>query len=76
MNKFVINKNGVFNLMKSPEMQAVLKEKATAIKNRCGDGFEQDIYIGRNRANAGVFATSKEAIRKCYKDNILLKGLR
>ncbi len=76
MNKFVINKKGVFDLMKSKEMQNVLEEKAKTIKNRCGSGFEQDVYIGRNRANAGIYAVTKKAIDKCYKENILLKELR
>ncbi len=76
MNKFVLNKKGVFDLMKSFEMQEILKTKAKEVKKRCGDGFEQDIYLGRNRANAGVFAETKKARRECYKNNTLLKGLR
>ncbi len=76
MNKFVLNKKGVYDLMKSAEMQSILKKKATSVKNRCGDGFEQDIYVGRNRANAGIIASTYEARKKCYEENTLLKGLR
>ncbi len=76
MNKFVIDKKGVFELMKSPRMQEVISDKARAVKNRCGSGFEQDIYVGRHRANAGIFAETQKAKKQCYENNILLKELR
>ena len=37
-NTFKLNYKGVGKLMKSKEMQTVLNEYATSIKNRCGDG--------------------------------------
>lgn len=73
---FVLNRSAVAALMKSSEMQAVLKEKATAIRSRAGDGYEQDIYVGKNRANAMVFAESYAAKRDNMKNNTLLKAVR
>lgn len=35
-----LNSAGVRALMRSPEMQAVLKARADTVKNRCGDGYE------------------------------------
>ena len=74
--KFKLNGAGVAELMKSDAMQVVLDDKATAIKNRCGDGYEQDIYVGKNRANAMVTATSYKAKKENLKNNTLLKAVR
>lgn len=73
---FKLNYAGVGQLLKSAEMQKVLEEKATAVKNRCGDGYEQDIYAGKNRANAMVYADSYAAKRDNMKNNTILKAVR
>lgn len=75
-NKFKINYKGVGELMKSESMQTVLNEYATSIKNRCGDGYEQDIYIGKSRANAMVTATTFQARKDNMDNNTLLKAVR
>lgn len=74
-SKFVLNRAGVAELMKSAEMQAVLRDKATAIRNQCGAGYEQDIYVGKNRANAMVSAETIKAKRSNAKHNVLLKAV-
>ena len=74
-SKFVLNRAGVAQLMKSSEMQAILKDKATAIRERCGDGYEQDIYVGKNRANTMVYADSIKAKRSNAKHNTILKAV-
>jgi hypothetical protein len=73
---FKLNYAGVGQLLKSAEMQKVLEEKATAIKNRCGDGYGQDIYVGKNRANAMVYPDSYAAKRDNMKNNTILKAVR
>lgn len=73
---FKLNYAGVGQLLKSAEMQKVLEEKATAVKNRCGDGYEQDIYVGKTRANAMVYAETFEAKRDNMKNNTILKAVR
>ena len=75
-NKFKLNKAGVRELMKSQEMQDILKEKASAIKGRCGDGFEHDIHVGKNRANAMVWADTPEAKKDDNENNTILKAVR
>lgn len=75
-NKFKLNYSGVGQLLKSTEMQNVLTEKATAIKNRAGEGYEQDIYVGKSRANAMVYADSYKAKKDNLKNNTLLKAVR
>lgn len=74
--KFVLNKAGVRQLLKSEEMKSILTEKATGIRNRCGDGYEQDIYVGRNRANARVWAETFKAKHSNSKNNTILKAVK
>lgn len=73
--KFKLDSAGVRELMKSAEMQAILTEEASAIQNRAGDGYEQDIYVGKNRANAMVRASTYQAKKDNLKNNTLLKAL-
>lgn len=74
--KFKLNHSGVGQLLKSPEMQSVLSEKATAIQNRCGDGYEQDVFVGKTRANAMVSAATFEAKKDNMENNTILKAVR
>lgn len=74
--KFKLNRKGVAELMKSEEMQEVLREYATNIKNRCGEGYEQDMHIGKNRANAMVSAATQQAKSDNLKNNTILKAVR
>ncbi len=74
--RFKLNPAGVRDLLKSPEMQAVLTEKANGIRNRAGDGYASDIYVGKNRANAMVYADSIKAKRDNKKNNTLLKAVK
>ena len=74
--KFKRNRKGVAELMKSEEMQGILTEYASGIKNRCGDGYTQDIYVGKNRANAMVYAETYQAKRDNKKNNTILKAVR
>ncbi|HEP1838086.1 TPA: hypothetical protein VCA64_001946 [Streptococcus suis] len=74
--KFKLNRAGVRELMKSPEMQAVLTDKANGIRNRAGTGYESDIFVGKTRANAMVYADSYQAKRDNKKHNTLLKAVK
>ncbi|HEP1182161.1 TPA: hypothetical protein ACP17E_000016 [Streptococcus pyogenes] len=74
--KFKLNRAGVAELMKSSEMQQVLTAKATAIRERCGDGYVQDIHVGKNRANAMVSTKTIKAKKDNSKNNTLLKAVR
>ncbi|WP_278552773.1 hypothetical protein [Companilactobacillus farciminis] len=74
--KFKLNHAGVGQLLKSSEMVDVLEEKATEIRNGAGDGYAQDTYIGKNRANAMVYADTYQAKKDNYKNNTLLKAVQ
>lgn len=75
MIKFKLNRQGIRELLKSNEMEAVLREKARKVRDRAGDGFEDDIYSGRNRANAMVKASTYQANRRNREENTLLRAL-
>ena len=73
---FVLNRNAVADLMKSEAMQAMLAKHADDIRGRAGPGYGQDTHVGKNRANAMVFADTYEAKRDNLKNNTLLKAVR
>lgn len=74
--EFELNRAGVAALMKSGGMQKILKRHATRIKNRSGEGYEQDLYVGKNRANARVWPETTQAKSDNYKNNTLLKSVK
>ena len=74
--KFELNRSGVADLMKSSAMQKVLKKHATDIKNRAGTGYEQDLHVGKNRANARVWANTQQAKGDNLDNNTLLKSVK
>lgn len=74
--EFELNRKGVADLMKSGSMQDVLKKHATAIKNRAGSGYEQDMHVGKNRANARVWADTSQAKKDNLDNNTLLKSVK
>ncbi|CCY49917.1 uncharacterized protein BN738_01170 [Peptostreptococcus anaerobius CAG:621] len=74
--KFTLDKKGVRNLLRGESMQAVLNEKAGQVQASCGTGYKSDSYVGRNRANAMVYADTYKAKRDNLKNNTILKALR
>lgn len=74
--KFELNRNGVAELMKSPAMIELLRDKARGIQEAAGDGYEVSSYVGKSRANVSVKTKTKKAIRDNNKNNTLLKAVR
>lgn len=74
--KFVLDKAGVGQLLKSKETESMLKSYADDAVSRLGEGHSSDSYIGKKRANASYTADSFKARRKNLKDNTLLKALK
>lgn len=70
---FELNREGVRTLMRSPEMQAVLKDRADTVKGRCGDGY--DSYVAQTRAVAVVETATPEAYNDNSANNTLLKAV-
>ena len=74
--KFELSKAGVRALMQSEEMQAILNDKASEAVNRLGAGYEKDSYVGKNRANAMVYAETYQAKKDNLRNNSILKAVR
>lgn len=73
--RFELNQAGVRALMQSPEMQSILKDKAGNAVNRLGSGYDSDIFVGKNRANAMVYADSFKAKLENSRENTILKAV-
>ena len=74
LQKFVLNRAGVRELMQSQEMVDVLTEFADQVANRAGEGYS--VYIGTNRANVSVVADTDEAYQDNLDNNTLEKAIR
>ncbi len=74
--KFELNSSGVSSLLRSAEMQNLLREKGKAVADRAGEGFELTVSPGQKRANATISTTNIKSRKKNAKDNTLLKALR
>ncbi len=74
--KFELNRSGVRALMQSAEMQSILKDKANNALNSLGEGYKSDVHVGKNRANAMVYADTYQAKKDNLKNNSILKAVR
>lgn len=76
--EFELNEDGLFELMRSAEMQdciTEIAENAIARSGEIGEGVITKTHVGKNRAYANIFAGTKEAARKNIEENTLLKVL-
>ena len=74
--KFELNRAGVRALMQSDEMQSILKDKADNALISLGEGYKSDIHVGKNRANAMVYADTYQAKADNMRNNSILKAVR
>lgn len=74
--KFELNREGVRELMRSPEMMDICKGYADSARSRLGAGYEVTTRTGKSRVNAEVAATTFKAKRDNSKNNTILKSLR
>ena len=77
MNKvrFKLNRAGVRELLRSPEMQSVLSGYASVVRDRAGEGYEASTSVGSNRAYSTVYAETYEAAVDAFDHNTLLKAI-
>lgn len=74
--RFMLNRKGVSELLKSEGVQELLAKEATEMAGRCGTGYEGKTQLGKNRAYANVRPVTSKAKRDNYKNNTLLKAAR
>lgn len=74
-NRFVLNRSGVKQMLKSSEIMGVCEQYASDIVGRLGAGYEVSTHTGRNRVNASVAAVTYEAKREVMENNSILKAV-
>lgn len=74
--KFVLNRNGVRELLRSSEMMNVCSQYANQAVSSLGAGYEVNTFVGKNRVNAEVAAVSASARRENMENNTILKAIR
>ncbi len=70
-----LNEEGVRKLLQSKEAQDMVMGMAQNAADRCGDGFEASMQVGKYRAIASVAAKTRKAKKRNLEDNIILKSL-
>lgn len=74
--KFELNRSGVSELLKGEELKSLVTEIGTAVVERCGDGYEGDVYIGPKRLNFMIKPATPHAYYSNLKHNTILKALK
>lgn len=73
--RFVANNRGVQQLLKSPEMQAMLQDLAQDIQADAGEGYSAQVSVGRTRARGYVLAETPDAKRDQAKHHTLERAV-
>lgn len=76
MVKFELNKEGVRELMLSPQMATALEGVAGGILAKLGEGYSTNTYRGKNRINVEVEAETIQAKQDNLANNTILKALQ
>lgn len=63
-------------ILKSPEMQAIIHEKCEEIASRAGEGFEAEVKVGKRRCAGRVKAVTWEAAGRNAKENTLVRAMK
>ncbi|MBQ8066746.1 MAG: hypothetical protein IJ201_00185 [Solobacterium sp.] len=73
--KFKLNRAGVRELLRSPEMMAVCNGYAQSAMQALGDGYEISTHTGKNRVNAQIAARTYAAKKENAENNTILKAI-
>ena len=73
--EFKLDINGLRELMKGPEMQAVLDEAGAAVASAAGGDYGYRTHVANYVAITNIFPESKEAAHDNYENNTLIKAL-
>ena len=72
---FELNINGLRELMKGDEMQAILDSAGSAVAHSAGGDYGYRTHVADYVAICNVYPETKEAAKENYEDNTLLKAL-
>lgn len=74
-SKFVLNRSGVRELLKSQEMLTILEQKGNAALNTLGNGYELISRTGKTRSNVKISASTFKARKENSNNNSILKAV-
>ena len=75
MIKVELNHEAVGELLKSSEMQELVKSYADEIAERAGEGYASDTYSAGSRVIASAYTETEEAMEDNLENNTLLKAM-
>jgi hypothetical protein len=75
MSRFVLNKEGVRELLQSAEMVQIITDASNDVASRARDGFEADVIVGKNRIVGHIKVMTKEAKLDNEENNTLLRAI-
>ena len=77
MNKFVLDKKGVGELLRSEDIQSVLNEYGQQVQINTGsaEDYQTQVSVGKVRANVVIRCINTASIKDNLKNNTLLKAL-
>ena len=71
---FELNLPGLNELMKSPEMCAILEESGSTVAMTAGDGYASRVHQASFVAIANVYPETQKAAKDNYDNNTLIKA--
>lgn len=75
--KIVLNRDAISSqLLSSPEIEALMEQKAREITSRCDGSYNIGSYKGKRRSNISISSADAETYHKNLNNNELLKALR
>ena len=75
MIKVELNHEAVGELLKSSEMQELVKSYADEIAKRAGEGYASDTYNAGSRVIASAYTETEEAMEDNLENNTLLMAV-
>lgn len=75
MIKVELNHEAVGELLKSSEMQELVKSYADEIAERAGEGYASDTYNAGSRVIASAYTETEEAMEDNLENNTLLMAV-
>ena len=70
-----LNHEAVGEMLKSSEMQELIKSYADEIAKRAGEGYASDTYNAGSRVIASAYTETEEAMEDNLENNTLLKAM-
>lgn len=74
--KVVLNRDGVREMLKSPEVEKMCMDIATNAVARLGEGYEAEVRHYPERTAAAILPMTYQAKKDNLENNTILKALR